>query len=198
MNAILKREGSKILAKKQNNESIQFIETFLQGPIEGLEGRVLVKGFLSQDVIIFGIKNINMPMLCCNDLEADTFGYESDGDQESEIVLYKNTVFLVFPDITSPNYCFLVNEEGKVLSGSNIYDQGNLCLGEDLNPFIINTIEALIYNTANDDLYWRGDFLKGEWKNSGNTNYFEATNWPTMHQHPCTIPQEILDVCEHW
>ena len=127
-------------------------------------------------------------------------GHEEDEDYDepaSCFVRYEGIVLMRARDIqyhTSPP-AYLLDLEGYVLAGSNVYNDGKLCLGDSVNALSVQPVEALIHNEANTDLYWHGDYLIGEWasgEGDEQESYFNIETWPTASHH-CSPPQGILD-----
>lgn len=121
------------------------------------------------------------------------FGLSGGGRATSTRFRWEGKVYLVIPKISNTDYIHLVNPEGKLLAGSNIHGSGSLCLGMSPNPFIMDGLDALLMNKANNDLGWRGSNATGTWK----TNIFHASQWP-VSDTIVTIPEEIRAATAMW
>jgi hypothetical protein len=132
----------------------------------------------------------------------DQFGLDSDVDAdapESAYVRYEGVVLMRMPDLNyeeSPRP-FLTDLDGRILSGSNVYNSGHLCLGNSFNPLTIQPAELLLNNSANQDLGWIGGHLEGSWKHD-NDSYFLISSWPSQSRKFTPPPAILADIRRWW
>lgn len=112
------------------------------------------------------------------DSEESTFcGRERN---ETAWVQYYKPCIMFRPRIDK-SYYYLINQDGGLMAGSNIYSAGfdhpgALCLGDSPVPFNFSPVESLLINAANADLEWRGQPLVGGWEDGE----FIVDEWPTF------------------
>ncbi len=152
--------------------------------------------------VCFALNRIRMSMLNSFNQETNTFG--SDGSGSSKPVQYDRPVFIHVPEYRKPEGIFLCDRDGRVYGGSNTYPSGHsetkcsaLCLGNSFNPLTLEPVELLLFNNANRDLSWKGDWLTGKWvKEPGITNkVFHIETWPTWTTK-FPIPIEVVEASE--
>lgn len=166
----------------------------------------------------YALKGLSMSMLhdpvaCTNaatDGAATLFGLtQRRSTGAAKPVHYEGKTFLVCPNIQN-GYAHLVNEAGQHLAGSNIFDDGHLCLGSAIDVTTLNAVDALCFNTANRDLQWMGAALVGEWERNPDPDnprsraanqIFRIATWPTWipnNQPQIIIPPQILEAVADW
>lgn len=128
---------------------------------------------------------------------------DADGDNYPAAprwLVYNNPVILHAPNFRyRPAMIALLNREGFILSGSNIYtpafrEAGGLCLGDSFDPMSAQPIELLTTNQANRDLMWTGMPIQGKWETSGE---FTASSWPAISTQ-FEVPQQISVDLDAW
>ncbi len=165
--------------------------------------RFTAKQFVSVQTgkVIIGLSSICMQMLRTEQLPEDELcfykydEYEGgDPINKSVHVYWPNPVYLILPNMCDTGYIYLVNEDGRALSGSNVWSDGRLCLNSSFTPFNLEALDALIYNEANTDLRWAGATIPGEWEEQeGMQRTFMMREWPTFTQvRNATIPPTII------
>lgn len=150
---------------------------------------------------------IHRPMLMMNYLDTgeenvfstlDPTG-DSDGCTEPRWAMFPGTIIMQVRYIDGDPHVYVTDTQKRSLAGSNVYDGDNLCLGESINPFNFQPVEAFLENEANDDLGWRGDSLGGSWKENGADSYFEITSWPHISRPRTEIPDALIgDIALWW
>lgn len=130
--------------------------------------------------------------------ESSEFQIGSHENWKSRLVEYNKPSFFYCSSCNSTSpYIYLVDEEGKVLSGSNVFSGGNLCLGVDSNPITDDPIRVFMSNMANKDLDWVGEPFKGEW-NEENELKFVIQSWKSTTIHIERVPQFVLCATNAW
>lgn len=172
----------------------------------GLRGFRVVEGF-RVDIAQFILPNFSVAFVIDN-LVTSIWGYSphdrilgphSDDDSAPELVRYPGRVILLITNIQNDIKVWLLDVNGYVLAGSNVFPLGNYCLGEQCNPYSMNPVEMLLEYEANDDLVWRGHSLEGAWINDSppHPRHFQITTWPTITQI-WTPPKELFAEPRLW
>ncbi len=147
----------------------------------------------------FALNRLRMSMLNSFNQADGIFGTSTGGS--STPVQFDGPVFVFIPDFTKPDRVFLCDALGRVYAGSNTYPTSYsdikcsaLCLGDTFNPLTLEPIDLLLFNNANRDLAWKGDWLTGTWvKEPGvSAKIFNITTWPTWTtKYP--VPPEVVE-----
>lgn len=125
--------------------------------------------------------------------------YEYD-DGKSMVLVYNQPVILGIDRVlTSDAYAKLMNVSGYPLTGSNSYDDGNLCLGQSFNTMTLEALQLLTESRPNRDLEWTGPPMvvnrEIQGKADGEIVMWESTRSRASWQLPTNLIQRIT---RHW
>jgi hypothetical protein len=150
------------------------------------------------------LNSIRTSMMCSSLCDYDRFIALRDDDRPC-LAHYDWPVLMYCSSIAYNGQSWhLLNMDGAMLAGSNIYDQSfsrpwALCLGGTVNPITLHPVELMLANGANSDLCWLGGELEGEWIEDQNQAIFKIDSWPScpeMFQVP--VPAAVAANCSAW
>ena len=122
-------------------------------------------------------------------------------DFDSSPCRYIGTVIMLISgfNCSSPR-AYILNTDGDILGGANIYPDGYLCLGDQYETTGIEPLEMFLFNDANGDLPYRGSRFEGDWLQLDDSEkcYLEVTRWPSYKPQEIQIPRALIDVALHW
>lgn len=120
-------------------------------------------------------------------------------DTRNILCEYSKPVLLIINAIDA--IAFLTDIKGNPLSGSNIYETGNLCLGQVFNPYIAEPLDLMLYNHPNNDLNWYGEPIREiekEANKEGETPITTIKTWPAKSEQQITLSQQTKDAIMHF
>jgi hypothetical protein len=209
MQAELKVVNGEIFGRPVENDGMMRLPTKIRSDFAGnpvsIAQWIDMKGMCSWIVLNRIATSMMISDYMVEDRSSEVF-WDNEEDDEGNFpeaspiwVVYEKPVILHIPSLTN-SYVRMINREGWVLAGTNIYDDGfthpwAICIGDTFDPIGPNVVELLLSNQANKDLYWRGEALCGSFQDDLT---FLIKTWPTTAYHQTTPPQQVLEDFDAW
>lgn len=199
----IKMENGVMMAKRTSNGNCHLIGVYTF-TISGFTIHCQHWIDMKNNEIYFVLSGISMLLMNSNATAENRLKWNgpvrTDDECYNQRIFYNKPVVLLIMKAFNTPIGFLVNPEGQVLGGSNIYaGDHKLCFGDTIFPLTPDPLHILFNHKANRDLSWIGSALRGtKQDNAAGESIFHVQVWPTINNSELPLPPEVKCACEDW